>query len=73
MDDEENEIWRPIPDAPGYEINQFGEVRRTQTKTVKTKRTPIPSVVIEYYGGRKRQRNVYKLVNEVFPELTDGD
>lgn len=66
------EVWRALPNHPGYEVSSYGQVRSYRSRqghSQETPRTLSPGLVKGYRSvklGRSRYARVHQLVLEAF-------
>jgi hypothetical protein len=61
-------IWRLIPEFEHYEINQFGIVRKIDTKQILKENRKSVTLIKE---NRHYQKRIHNLLFEIFPEHSD--
>lgn len=61
------ENWKPIPEAPAYEISDLGNVRRADRLISKSWNEKKQCLSVQLFSdGKRLQREVHRLVAEAF-------
>lgn len=62
----DNEVWRPVPSVPAYEVSNHGRVRNATTERVLRLQPTTRGYLQVNLGAANRNRLVHRLVCEAF-------